>query len=937
MLVGRCLAYGQGVTLWPLAEMLKTEAGVLETDPSDEASAKIATLVEMSIEPELAREPSRTRRPWPRRWGCGCPATRSRRSIRASSTASSSGAWRALLASMATSRPSRRRRRGPALGRPDDARRPRRARRAARRPDPLPLHRASRPAPLASRLGRRASELQLAAARPAEQRQRARGWSRSFPASTTLPDGVRRLILERSGGNPFFLEEIVRHLINDGRLVWEGDRWRAAPGSTRWRFRTTSRPSSSPGSTCWRRTRGEVAQRAAVVGRVFWDGALALSRGSTISTRRCGHFAAESSCSSGSSSSIPAKRSTCSSTSSSATSPTRACRGRSEAAPTRRRRRGSRRRAASGRASWRSCSRTTTTPRSRSCARTSSGGAPAGISSSPRRTRTAGSPSSKASASRCGPSSSPRAGPSGWRRSRRSATSTTSRSSAMPRGARTARRSGSSRIAIPRSRVSPGKPRCSAVLAGSAPCTSFPKIDDGHRMSSTQGCARRRRTAGSARCCSSTEASCSSSARHRRDDEADAAVREAVAAAEELDDADLLSAALDLRAVERDRRVAVTATRTGRHCRRTELVPRMTDVKEIGDSYAMAARSAHHLGRYREAEAHASACIERSREIDSGSYLHGLTWRVAARFTLGDWDGALADQAELERVAGAGSAESCRPPTRWRGIHARRALPRAARRARRVAIDTSRSALRYFDQRMRPPGAHDLGSPGVRSRSRLRGEGASTRRSRSSRSCRGARSAGVTLEALCEIAAARERWDEAAGLVAAAREEAEVGEQLSLPLFADRLEGRAAGAGGDMVTAAWLLDRSARRVRRARGPLGGGVVAPPAGRGGRRQRRRAAERSSLPRSPSSSGSDPCGRPSGARVYSRQSDGPMMTHPQMTSLACVTAVTDLRSDRARRAAVMRWPRVGFRWARVRERRALSSLRVSISLRGPETSG
>src|SRR5581483_11273079 len=43
-----------------------------------------------------------------------------------------------------------------------------------------------------------------------------------LPGVEALPDGVRRLILERSGGNPFFLEEIVRHLINDGRLVWDG-------------------------------------------------------------------------------------------------------------------------------------------------------------------------------------------------------------------------------------------------------------------------------------------------------------------------------------------------------------------------------------------------------------------------------------------------------------------------------------------------------------------------------------------------------------------------------------------------------------------------------------------------------------------------------------------------------------------------------------------
>ena len=70
-------------------------------------------------------------------------------------------------------------------------------------------------------------------------------------------------------------------------------------------------------------------------------------------------------------------------------------------------------------------------------------------------------------------------------------------------------------------------------------------------------------------------------------------------------------------------------------------------------------------------------------------------------------------------------------------------------------------------------------------------------------------SAGATLEALCEIAAARERWDEAARLVEAAREEAEVGEQLALRLFADRLEGRAASAAGDADEGGGALARTA--------------------------------------------------------------------------------------------------------------------------------
>ena len=127
-------------------------------------------------------------------------------------------------------------------------------------------------------------------------------------------------------------------------------------------------------------------------------------------------------------------------------------------------------------------------------------------------------------------------------------------------------------------------------------------------------------------------------------------MRQAEAAAERLGDADLLSAALDL--------VLGFEQYRGRHGaayratqRRLEHVPRMTDIKEIGDSLAMSAATAQRLGLYDEAEAGATACIERARGIDSGSYLHGLTWRVAARFMLGEWDGMLADQAELERLA----------------------------------------------------------------------------------------------------------------------------------------------------------------------------------------------------------------------------------------------------------------------------------------------
>ncbi len=41
VLAGRCLPYGEGITYWPLAEMVKTAAGIADDDPADEAFEKL--------------------------------------------------------------------------------------------------------------------------------------------------------------------------------------------------------------------------------------------------------------------------------------------------------------------------------------------------------------------------------------------------------------------------------------------------------------------------------------------------------------------------------------------------------------------------------------------------------------------------------------------------------------------------------------------------------------------------------------------------------------------------------------------------------------------------------------------------------------------------------------------------------------------------------
>ncbi|MBN9316816.1 MAG: AAA family ATPase [Devosia sp.] len=84
-----------------------------------------------------------------------------------------------------------------------------------------------------------------------------------------LPNSIRAQILERSEGNPFYLEEVLRSLIDGGQVVREGEHWRA----TRSILEATI-PDTLAGVLSARIDRlpdatKRVAQTAAVIGRVF--------------------------------------------------------------------------------------------------------------------------------------------------------------------------------------------------------------------------------------------------------------------------------------------------------------------------------------------------------------------------------------------------------------------------------------------------------------------------------------------------------------------------------------------------------------------------------------------------------------------------------------------------------------------------------------------
>jgi class 3 adenylate cyclase/tetratricopeptide (TPR) repeat protein len=52
---GRCLPYGEGITFWALGEIVKAEAGILESDDHGEAASKLDAMVETLFEDESER------------------------------------------------------------------------------------------------------------------------------------------------------------------------------------------------------------------------------------------------------------------------------------------------------------------------------------------------------------------------------------------------------------------------------------------------------------------------------------------------------------------------------------------------------------------------------------------------------------------------------------------------------------------------------------------------------------------------------------------------------------------------------------------------------------------------------------------------------------------------------------------------------------------
>jgi class 3 adenylate cyclase/tetratricopeptide (TPR) repeat protein len=258
---GRCLPYGDGITFWALGEIVKAEAGILESDEPGTAKAKL----------DRALPAEDTDREWMFQRLLPLLGIEA---VSAAEREESFAAWRRFLEHLGTD--------GPAvlvfedLHWADDALLAFLEHVVEYAEDvPLMLLGTARPElferhPAWAGTARNANRINLS---PLSETEIATLVGQLL-GQALLPAGVQQQILERAEGNPLYAEEFIR-LLKDREILHR-------EGST-WRFDQSAEvpvPAGIQGLIAARLDtlvpeRKAMLQDAAVVGKVFWSGALA--------------------------------------------------------------------------------------------------------------------------------------------------------------------------------------------------------------------------------------------------------------------------------------------------------------------------------------------------------------------------------------------------------------------------------------------------------------------------------------------------------------------------------------------------------------------------------------------------------------------------------------------------------------------------------------
>jgi class 3 adenylate cyclase/tetratricopeptide (TPR) repeat protein len=259
---GRSLSYGEGITFWALGEIVKAQAGILESDPPEVADSKLTQCVEVLV-------PGEAERAWFRsRLGplVGLESTSS------AEREESFAAWRRFLEGVAAA--------GPMVIVLED------------------LHWADQAMlEFTEHLVEYATDVPLlvvGTARP-ELYERYPGWAGGKRNTTTislsplreedtarlvsallhqavLPAETQALLLERAGGNPLYAEEFIRMLTDRGLI---DERGRLTEDPSRVPFPEGVQALIAARLDTLAPERKALLYDASVIGKVFWSGAVA--------------------------------------------------------------------------------------------------------------------------------------------------------------------------------------------------------------------------------------------------------------------------------------------------------------------------------------------------------------------------------------------------------------------------------------------------------------------------------------------------------------------------------------------------------------------------------------------------------------------------------------------------------------------------------------
>jgi class 3 adenylate cyclase/tetratricopeptide (TPR) repeat protein len=266
--IGRCLPYGDGITFWPLGEIVKAHAGILESDGPREAAASLNLTLETLVGDASERE-------WIRGRLAPLVGLSSGELAGATERVESFTAWRRFLEAMAIKHPL-------VLVFED-------------------LHWAdSAMLDFLDHLVDWSNDvpiLVVCTARP-ELYERRPGWGGGKRNSTAislspltdeiiweiisallprsdLPVEIHELVLERAGGNPLYAEEFVRMLMDAEPMRVEQDRL-GLPGMP---FPESIQAIIAARIDGLAPDQKALMQDASVVGKVFWSGALSFMAG----------------------------------------------------------------------------------------------------------------------------------------------------------------------------------------------------------------------------------------------------------------------------------------------------------------------------------------------------------------------------------------------------------------------------------------------------------------------------------------------------------------------------------------------------------------------------------------------------------------------------------------------------------------------------------